>query len=64
MLIIKIGENEKIDKALKRFKRRFRDTQMIKILRDKKHYTKKSTKKREQKQKTIYNIIKKESDDE
>tara|TARA_B110001454_G_scaffold191868_1_gene191785 strand:+ start:220 stop:414 length:195 start_codon:yes stop_codon:yes gene_type:complete len=64
MLIIKIGENEKIDKALKRFKRRFRDTQMIKILRDKKHYTKKSTKKREQKQKSIYNRIKKESYDE
>ena len=64
MLIIKIGENEKIDKAFKRFKRKFRDTQMIKILRDKKHYTKKSTKKREQKQKSIYNRIKKESYDE
>tara|TARA_R110000824_G_scaffold83190_2_gene208343 strand:+ start:714 stop:908 length:195 start_codon:yes stop_codon:yes gene_type:complete len=64
MLIIKIGKNEGIDRALKRFKRKFRETQMIKILRDKKHYTKKSEEKRVLKQKSIYNRIKKESYDE
>ena len=64
MLVIKVGRDEKIDRALKRFKKKFRNTKILQQLRDKKHYTKKSTKKRVAKQKSIYNKIKKESYDE
>ena len=61
MLVIKVGKNEKIDRALKRFKRKFRQTQMIKILKEKKQYIKKSEKRRHEKQNAIYNNKKKES---
>ena len=64
MLVIKVGKNEKIDKALKRFKRKFRQTQMIKILKEKKQYIKKSEKRRHEKQNAIYNNKKRESYDE
>tara|TARA_R100000734_G_C3282163_1_gene75559 strand:+ start:233 stop:427 length:195 start_codon:yes stop_codon:yes gene_type:complete len=64
MLVIKIGKNEKIDRALKRFKRKFRNTQILQQLKDKKQHIKKSTKKRKQKQKAIYNRIKKDSYEE
>ena len=61
MLVIKVGKNEKIDRALKRFKRKFRQTQMLKLLKEKKQHIKKSEKKRHEKQKAIYNNKKKES---
>ena len=64
MLVIKVGKNEKIDRALKRFKRKFRQTQMIKILKEKKQYIKKSEKRRHEKQNAIYNNKKRESYDE
>jgi small subunit ribosomal protein S21 len=64
MLVIKVGKDEKIDRALKRFKKKFRNTKILQQLRDKKHHTKKSTEKRVAKQKSIYNKIKKESYDE
>ena len=64
MLVIKVGKNEKIDRALKRFKKKFRNTKILQQLRAKKHYTKKSTEKREVKQKSIYNKLKKDSYDE
>ncbi len=64
MLIIKVGKNEKIDRALKRFKKKFRNTKILQQLRAKKHHTKKSTEKREAKQKSIYNKLKKDSYDE
>ena len=55
MLRIKVGDRESIDKALKRFKRKFIQTQVSKRLRDKMHFVKKSAKKRKQKIKAIYN---------
>jgi|TARA_A100000172_G_C3001077_1_gene96289 small subunit ribosomal protein S21 len=64
MLVIKVGKNEKIDRALKRFKRKFRNTQVLQQLKDKKQYIKKSTKKRKEKEKAIYNRIKKDSYEE
>ena len=64
MLVIKVGKNEKIDRALKRFKKKFRNTKVLQHLREKKHHIKESTKLREQKQKAIYNKIKKDSYDE
>ncbi len=55
MLRIKIGEKESIDKALKRFKRKFIQTQVSKQLKERMHFVKKSAKKRKQKIKAIYN---------
>ena len=64
MLVIKVGKNEKIDRALKRFKKKFRNTQVLKQLKEKKQHIKKSTKRRVEMQKTIYNRIKKDSYEE
>ena len=41
MLVIKVGKNEKIDRALKRFKKKFRNTQILKQLKEKKQHIKK-----------------------
>jgi small subunit ribosomal protein S21 len=49
------GEKETIDSALKRFKRKFFATQISKQLKERMHFTKKSTKKRKQKLKATYN---------
>lgn len=54
MLIIKVQEGEKIDKALKRYKRKFRNTKIQQELRDRKQYTKPSVRKREETQKARY----------
>ena len=59
MLVIKVGKNEKIDRALKRFKKKFRNTQILKQLKEKKQHIKKSTKRRVEMQKAVYNRIKK-----
>ncbi len=55
MLIIKRGEKESIDKLLKKFKRKTKETQLIKSIRKGKEFIKPSTIKRRQKQKAIYN---------
>ncbi len=54
MLIIKVKDGEKIDRALKRLKRKFRDTQVLQTLRDKKQFTKKSVERRQQIKKAEY----------
>lgn len=54
MLIVKVKDSENIDKALKRFKRKFNSTQMIKQIREGEEFTKKSIKLRTQKKKAIY----------
>ena len=43
-----------LNKALKIFKKKFKNTGVLKELRDRKQYTKKSTKKRLKKDKAIY----------
>ena len=53
MLIIKKGEKESIDKVLKRYKRKVRETRLLKDIRERKEFTKPSTKKRKQLQKAI-----------
>ena len=45
-ITIIVGKDETIDRALKRFKRKWRQTQIMKQIRDRKQYTKKSTKRR------------------
>lgn len=54
MLIIKVHEGENIDKALKRFKRKFNMIGIASELREREQFTKPSVKKREVKQKAKY----------
>lgn len=48
MLVINVKDDESIDRALKRYKRKFQSTKMIKELRKRKHYIKPSVQKRDQ----------------
>jgi len=54
MIIIPVKEGENIDRALKKFKKKFERTKVLKQLRARKHFTKPSIKKRETKIKAIY----------
>ncbi|MBT8385076.1 MAG: 30S ribosomal protein S21 [Bacteroidia bacterium] len=54
MLIIPVKDGENIDRALKRFKRKFDRTKTMKQLRDRKHFTKPSVNRRSQIQKAQY----------
>ncbi len=54
MLIIPIKEGENIDRALKRFKRKFDKTGTMRQLRSRKQFTKPSVSKRAQIQKAQY----------
>ena len=54
MLKIKLKNGEKIESALKRLKRKFRDTGVLEQVRDRKEFTKPSITKRKQKQKAQY----------
>ncbi len=54
MIIVPIKEGESIDRALKKYKRKFEKTGVVKELRERQKYTKPSVKSREQKLKAIY----------
>lgn len=54
MLIIDVKNGESIDQALKRFKRKFQQTQIIKELRNRKEFTKPSVKRRSEYLKAVY----------
>ncbi|MEM1135548.1 MAG: 30S ribosomal protein S21 [Bacteroidota bacterium] len=54
MLIIKVKDNESIDKALKRFKKKFEKTGVLKQLRARNFYEKPSVSRRNQKLKAEY----------
>ncbi|WP_428740868.1 30S ribosomal protein S21 [Tenacibaculum sp.] len=54
MLRIVVKEGENIDRALKRYKRKFRDVKVLRELRDRKQYVKPSVIKRAQVQKAAY----------
>ena len=54
MLIIPIKEGENIDRALKRFKKKYQRTGVKKMLRQKQHFSKPSVVRREQLQKAQY----------
>ena len=54
MLVIPVKEGENIDRALKRFKRKFLKTGTLKQLRAKKQYIKPSERLRIKKQKAVY----------
>ena len=54
MIIIPIKEGENIERALKRYKKKFERTGTLKELRNRKQYTKPSIAKRAEKLKAIY----------
>ena len=54
MIIVPIKEGENIEKALKKFKRKFEKTGIVKELRSRREFTKPSVRKREQMNKAIY----------
>ena len=54
MIIVPVKEGENIEKALKRFKRKFEKTGAIRELRSRREFTKPSVKKRMAHMKAIY----------
>ena len=54
MIVINVKENESIDKALKRFKKKFEKTGALRELRSRQHFTKPSVKRREEVIKAAY----------
>jgi len=54
MIIIPVKEGESIERALKKYKRKFEKTGVVKELRERQKYTKPSIIKREAKLKAIY----------
>ena len=54
MIVVPIKEGENVDKALKKLKRKFEKTGVVKELRERQKFTKKSVKRREQIKKAIY----------
>lgn len=54
MLIIPVKDGENIDKALKKFKRKFLETRTMAQLRDREQFTKKSVLLRDRKLKAVH----------
>lgn len=54
MLIVPIKDGESIDKALKRYKRKFDKVGIVRQLRERQHFTKASVKRRSQIQRAQY----------
>ncbi len=63
MIVVPLKEGENIERALKKFKRKFEKTGVVKELRERQAFAKPSVKKREQKKKAIY-IQKMQQDEE
>lgn len=54
MIIVPVKEGENIERALKKFKRKFEKTGVVKELRNRQAFTKPSIKKRQQKNHAVY----------
>ncbi len=54
MLIITVKPNENIDRALKRYKQKYRRTKVKELIHQNSHYTKKSVERRETLKKAIH----------
>jgi len=54
MIIVPVKEGESIDKALKKYKRKFEKTGVVKELRERQKFTKPSVKNRETRLKAVY----------
>ncbi len=64
MLIVEVKDNETIDKALKRYKRKYQRSQLIQELRRRQHFTKPSVKRRNELLKAQYKQQKQEEEGE
>ena len=58
MLIINVKEEESIDRALRRYKRKVNSTRIIRQLRNRKHFTKPSVERRNQVLSAAYRLEK------
>ena len=54
MLVVKVKDNESIDKALKRFKKKFGQTKVLRQVRARAYYIKPSVERRARKIKSAY----------
>jgi len=54
MIIIEVNGKDSIERALKKFKRKFDSTKVLRELRDRQSYTKKSVERRDEVKKAIY----------
>ena len=54
MIIVPVKEGENIDRALKKFKRKFEKTGVIRELRSRQAYVKPSVRRRDEIKKTVY----------
>lgn len=54
MLIVEVKDNENIDRALKRYKRKFQNAGVMKELRRRKEFTKPSVRRRNEVMKAVY----------
>ena len=54
MIVVAVKEGESIEKALKKFKKKFEKTGVVRELRDRQKFTKPSVRKREIKLRAIY----------
>ncbi|TND07757.1 MAG: small subunit ribosomal protein S21 [Bacteroidetes bacterium] len=54
MIIVPVKEGESIEKSLKKFKKKFEKTGVVRELRDRQKFTKPSVRKREVKLRAIY----------
>lgn len=54
MLIIEVKDGESIDRALRRYKRKFRNTQVMQEIRRRREYVKPSVKRRHEMLKAVY----------
>ena len=56
MLIVPVKEGESVEKALKKFKKKFEKTQVVKQLRERQKFTKPSVVKRETIKRAVYRL--------
>ncbi|PRY10693.1 SSU ribosomal protein S21P [Pontibacter ummariensis] len=54
MIIVNVKDNESVDRALKRFKKKFERTGVLKELRSRTYFEKPSVSKRKQKERAAY----------
>jgi small subunit ribosomal protein S21 len=64
MIIIEITGKDTIERALKKFKRKFDNTKVLRELRNRQSYTKKSVQRRDEFKKAIYLEKKKRQEEE
>lgn len=63
MIVVQVKDGENIERALKKFKRKFEKTGVIKELRERQAYTKPSMKRREEMKRAIYKQKLREKDE-